>query len=109
MRGPRARARRPTPAPPRPRAGRGRHRSRPGLGQDPGGAFHPQWGLLPGPGTAQVYVYPGARGGRLIADVVRHGKGHTEGLEPHITEKLITMMVAAPGGKLRSAPAVGYA
>jgi hypothetical protein len=63
----------------------------------------PQWGLLPRPGTAQVYVYPGARGGRLIADVVRLDKGHTEGLEPHITETLVTMMVAAPGGKLQAA------
>jgi hypothetical protein len=63
----------------------------------------PQWGLLPRPGTAHVYVYPGARDGRLIADVVRLDKGHTEGLEPHITEKLVTMMVAAPGGKLQKA------
>jgi len=67
------------------------------------GHSSPQWGLLPGPGTAQVYVYPGARDGWLIADVVRLGKGHTEGLEPHITEKLVTMMVAAPGGKLQAA------
>jgi len=63
----------------------------------------PQWGLLPRPGTAQVYAYPGARDGRLIADVVRLDKGHTEGLEPRITEKLVTMMVAAPGGKLQAA------
>jgi hypothetical protein len=65
----------------------------------------PQWGLLPRPGTAQVYVYPGARGGRLIADVVRLDKGHTEGLEPHITETLVTMMTSAPAGKLRPAGA----
>jgi hypothetical protein len=65
----------------------------------------PQWGLLPRPGTAEVYTYPGARGGRVIADVVRLGKGHTEGLEPHITEELVTMMVAAPSGKLRAAVA----
>ena len=38
------------------------------------------WGLKPRPGTAEVYVYPGAQGGRLIADVVRIDKGHTEGL-----------------------------
>ncbi|MGO9801737.1 MAG: hypothetical protein ACLPQ0_19975 [Candidatus Binatus sp.] len=54
------------------------------------------WGLLPQPGTAQIYLYPKARGGRLIADVVRLDKGHTEGLEPKITEELIKMMVAAP-------------
>jgi hypothetical protein len=65
----------------------------------------PQWGLLPRPGTAQVYSYPGARDGRLIADVVRLDKGHTEGLEPNVTAKLVTMMVAAPGGKLREAAA----
>jgi hypothetical protein len=44
-------------------------------------------------------VYPNARGGRVIADVVRLDKGHTEGLEPRITEELIRMMVTAPGGK----------
>jgi len=32
--------------------------------------------------------------------VVRLDKGHTEGLEPKITEELIKMMVSAPGGKL---------
>ncbi len=58
------------------------------------------WGLKPGPGTSQVHVYPNARGGRLIADVVRLGKGHTEGLEPKITEELVKMIVAAPGGKV---------
>ncbi|HYB91129.1 MAG TPA: hypothetical protein VEC38_08790 [Candidatus Binataceae bacterium] len=61
----------------------------------------PAWGLFPRPGRALVYVYPNARGGRLIADVVRLDKGHTEGLEPRITEELIKMMVAAPGGKAR--------
>ena len=51
------------------------------------------------PGTAQIYLFPKARGGRVIADVVRLDKGHTEGLEPKITEEVIKMMVAAPGGK----------
>jgi hypothetical protein len=63
----------------------------------------PQWGLAPRPGTAQIYIYPGARGGRLIADVVRLDKGHTEGLEPRITEELVKLMVAAPSGKLSAA------
>ncbi len=63
------------------------------------GKSTPAWGLSPRPGTAQVYLYPKARDGRLIADVVRLDKGHTEGLEPRITEELIKMMVAAPGGK----------
>ena len=59
------------------------------------------WGLSPRPGTAQVYLYPNARDGRVIADVVRLDKGHTEGLEPRITEELIKMIVAAPGGKFQ--------
>lgn len=60
------------------------------------------WGLLPRPGTAEIYVYPDARGGRVIADVVRLDKGHTEGLEPAVTEELIKLMVGAPGGKARA-------
>jgi len=60
------------------------------------------WGLKPGPGTAQVWLYPGASDGRVIADVVRLDKGHTEGLEPKVTEELIKLMVSAPGGKARA-------
>ena len=60
------------------------------------------WGLKPGPGTAQVYVYPDARDGRVIADIVRLDKGHTEGLEPHVTEEIIKLMAQEPGGKLAS-------
>ena len=62
----------------------------------------PAWGLLPRPGTAEVYVYPNARDRRVIADVVRLDKGHTEGLEPRVTEELIKMMVGAQGGKARA-------
>ncbi|MDH5675909.1 MAG: alpha/beta hydrolase [Myxococcales bacterium] len=58
------------------------------------------WGFEPGPGTAELYIYPGARDGRVIADVVRLNKGHTEGLEPRITEELVKLIVSAPGGKL---------
>lgn len=61
------------------------------------------WGLKPRPGTAQVYVYPGALRGRLIADIVRVDKGHTEGLEPKVTEEIIKMIVSSPGGKARMA------
>jgi hypothetical protein len=61
----------------------------------------PAWGLSPRPGTAEVYIYP-HRDGRVIADVVRLDKGHTEGLEPKITEELIKLMVSAPGGKARA-------
>jgi hypothetical protein len=63
----------------------------------------PAWGRQARPGTAQVYVYPDARDGRVIADVVRLDKGHTEGLEPRITEELIKLIAAAPGGKARRA------
>jgi hypothetical protein len=49
-------------------------------------------------GTAQVYVYLGARDERVIAAVVRLDKGHTEGLEPNVTEERIRLMVSAQGG-----------
>ncbi len=75
----------------------------PGLVHDTArqGRSSKSWGLAARPGTAQLYLYPDARDGRVIADVVRLDKGHTEGLEPRITEKLIELMVDAPGGKLR--------
>jgi hypothetical protein len=59
------------------------------------------WGREARPGTAQVYEFPKCKGGRVVADVVRMDKGHTEGLEPKVTEALIAMMADAPGGKLR--------
>jgi pimeloyl-ACP methyl ester carboxylesterase len=68
---------------------------------DTRGNSTPAWGLLPRPGTAQVFVFPNARDGRVIADVVRLDKGHTEGLEAKITEQLIKLIVAAPGGKVQ--------
>ncbi|MEO9254399.1 MAG: hypothetical protein ABI305_02585 [Tepidiformaceae bacterium] len=61
------------------------------------------WGFQARPGTAHVYVFPNARDGRVIADVVRMDKGHTEGLEPNVTAALLSMIVAAPGGKARKA------
>ncbi len=57
------------------------------------------WGLKPRPGTAQVWIYPNAKGDRVIADVVRIDKGHTEGLEPNVTEALIKLIVTSSGGK----------
>lgn len=66
----------------------------------------PAWGLFPHPGTAELSVFPGAQDGRVIADVVRLDKGHTEGLEPRITETLVRMIAEAPGGKARSAGAL---
>jgi hypothetical protein len=65
------------------------------------GHSSPSWGLLPRPGVAQVYAYPDADQDRVIADVVRLDKGHTEGLEPNVTRTLLELIVAAPGGKLR--------
>jgi hypothetical protein len=59
------------------------------------------WGLKPRPGTAEVLVYPNCRGRKLVADVVRKDKGHTEGLEPNVTEELLKLMRSAPGGKLQ--------
>lgn len=59
------------------------------------------WGRLPGPGTAQVFAYPSCAAGRVVADVVRVDKGHTEGLEPRVTEELVRTMLAARGGKIQ--------
>ena len=53
---------------------------------------------------AKVWLYPNARDRRVIADVVRFDKGHTEGLEPKVTEELVRLMVSAPGGKLQKSP-----
>lgn len=60
--------------------------------QDPGSDG---WGRLPRPGTAEVFEYPRCKNGRIVADVVRDSKGHTEGLEPHVTEELIKLMLSA--------------
>ena len=67
------------------------------------------WGLLPGPGKAQVYVYPDCKDGRVVADVVRIDKGHTEGLEPKVTEELIKLMLSAKGGKIQQSAATASA
>jgi hypothetical protein len=48
-------------------------------------------------------VYPRCRDGRVVADVVRLEKGHTEGLEPNVTEELVKLMLSARGGKLQQA------
>ncbi|HWE99255.1 MAG TPA: hypothetical protein VG248_05615 [Caulobacteraceae bacterium] len=67
---------------------------------DFGRCGYPVWGLEAGPGRAEVFTYPGARDGRLVADVVRLAKGHTEGLEPNVTRRLLELMASAPGGKI---------
>jgi hypothetical protein len=72
---------------------------RPGHVWDYARAGYPVWGMKARPGTAAVFVYPKCQGGRVVADVERMDKGHTEGLEPHVTEALVKMIVSAPGGK----------
>jgi pimeloyl-ACP methyl ester carboxylesterase len=62
---------------------------------------NPAWGLRPRPGKALVFRYTDCRDGRLVADVVRLDKGHTEGLEPQVTEELVKLMVSARGGKMQ--------
>jgi hypothetical protein len=62
---------------------------------------NPPWGLLPRPGTAQIFTYGGCKDGRIVADVARLEKGHTEGLEPKITEELVKLMLSASGGKMQ--------
>lgn len=59
-----------------------------------------EWGLLPRPGTAQVFQYPDCDDGRIVADIVRMDKGHTEGLEPRIMETIVGLMTSAAGGKI---------
>ena len=60
--------------------------------QDPGSDG---WGRLPRPGAADIFEYPNCKGGRVVADVIRLDKGNTEGLEPHVTEQLIKLMLSA--------------
>jgi pimeloyl-ACP methyl ester carboxylesterase len=67
---------------------------------------NPPWGLLPRPGNADVYIYSNCTDGRVVADVVRLEKGHTEGLEPNVTEQLVKLMISAPGGKIQRTPDV---
>jgi hypothetical protein len=59
------------------------------------------WGLLPRPGKATVVAYPNCNDGRVVADVIRLDKGHTEGLEPNVTEALVKLMLSARGGKIQ--------
>lgn len=78
--------------------------TKPGQVHD-GGSQNPgskSWGLLPRPGTAEVYVFPNCSAGRVVADVRRMDKGHTEGLEPKVTEELVKLMLSAKGGKIQA-------
>jgi pimeloyl-ACP methyl ester carboxylesterase len=64
---------------------------------------NPSWGLLPAPGKAQIYIYSDCKDGRVVADIMRVDKGHTEGLEPKVTEELVKLMLSAKGGKIQQA------
>ena len=65
--------------------------------QDPGSDG---WGHYPRSGRAQVYNFPNCKDGRVVADVVKIAKGHTEGYEPNVTDAIIAMAVKAKGGKI---------
>jgi len=41
-----------------------------------------------------IYVYPRCQGGHVVGDVVRLGKGHTEDLEPNVTEEIVRLMLS---------------
>jgi len=51
------------------------------------------WGLKPRPGRAEVFVYGNCENGDLVADIIRMDKGHTEGLEPKVTEEIVKLMM----------------
>jgi hypothetical protein len=65
--------------------------------QDPG---TDGWGHFPKSGRSKVYQFPNCKDGRVVADVVKMQKGHTEGYEPNVTDKLIELAVSAKGGKI---------
>ena len=67
--------------------------------QDPG---TDGWGHYPRSGRALVYVFPNCHDGRVVADIVKIGKGHTEGYEPNITDRIIALALSAKGGKIAS-------
>ena len=69
-----------------------------GTRQNPGSKA---WGLRPRPGKADVFTYRSCKDKRVVADVVRIDKGHTEGLEPKVTEEIVKLMLSARGGKIQ--------
>lgn len=62
-----------------------------GTRQNPPNAI---WGRTPRPGTAQVFVYSNCEHGHAVADMIRMDKGHTEGLEPKVTEEIVKLMLS---------------
>jgi len=69
-----------------------------GTRQNPGSKA---WGLRPRPGKADIIMFRGCKDKRVVADVVRIDKGHTEGLEPEVTEEIVKLMLSARGGKIQ--------
>ena len=65
--------------------------------QDPG---TDGWGHYPKSGRALVYQFPNCKDGRVVADIVKIAKGHTEGYEPNVTDKIIALAVSAKCGKI---------
>ena len=65
--------------------------------QDPG---TDGWGHYPKSGRALVYQFPKCRDGRVVADVIKLQKGHTEGYEPNVTDAIVALAVSAKGGKI---------
>jgi len=76
---------------------------KPGYVWDYQRAGYKVWGMKARPGVAREWVFEKCRDGRLVADVGRVDKGHTEGLEPRVTEELGKLMVSAKGGKAQTA------
>lgn len=68
--------------------------------QDSARMGYPVWGMAARPGTTVEYNYPNCDDGRVIADVIRIDKGHTEGLEPLVTQRILELMTSAKGGKV---------
>lgn len=69
--------------------------TRPGYVYDSRSQANPNkvWGLKPRPGRAEVFLYESCEGGHLVADIIRMDKGHTEGLEPNVTEEIVKLMM----------------
>lgn len=65
--------------------------------QDPG---TDGWGRVPRSGRAKIYQFPNCDDGRVVADIVKLKKGHTEGYEPNVTDRIVELAVMAKGGKI---------
>jgi hypothetical protein len=67
--------------------------------QNPGSE---SWGRYPKPGEAELFEYTGCKDGRVVADVIRLKKGHTEGLEPNVVDQIAKLAASAKGGKIKN-------